>query len=133
MPNAYFETDPRRRVRAYVGLTPQLSVDVYAQPFVSRGRYGSYREVTSPAAPEYEDRFTSVAPGDFPDFNPADFRFRELRSNLVVRWGFSPGSAALLVWSHGGTSQIARGDLAGDLGALGDAVLLLKVSYWLTP
>ena len=123
-------------LRARVGFTPDLSVELYAQPFVSRGRYGRYREVTDPRADDYDDRFTPVAPGDFPDFTPADFRFRELRSNLVTRWEFLPGSAALLVWSHGRTSEVPTDDAAGDLDALtsdGEDVVLLKVSHWLTP
>ena len=130
------QTTVAATVRARVGITPELSVDLYAQPFVSRGGYGNYREVTAPDAEEYGDRFTPVAPGDFPDFAPADFRFRELRSNLVVRWEYRPGSAALLVWSHGRTSEVAMDDLGGDLDALagdGDDVVLAKVSYWFTP
>ena len=127
---------PPATVRARAGITPELSVDLYAQPFVSRGGYGSYREVTAPDAADYPDRFTAVAPGAFPDFAPADFRFRELRSNLVVRWEYRPGSAALLVWSHGRTSEVAMDDRGGDLDALageGDDVVLAKVSYWWTP
>jgi hypothetical protein len=130
------QTTVAATVRARVGITPELSVDLYGQPFVSRGGYGSYREVTAPDAKAYEDRFTPVAPGAFPDFAPADFRFRELRSNLVARWEYRPGSAALLVWSHGRTSEVAMDDLGGDLGALtddGEDVVLAKVSYWFTP
>jgi hypothetical protein len=130
------QTTAAATVRARVGLTPELSVDLYAQPFVSRGGYRNYREVTAPEAERYGDRFTPVAPGDFPDFAPADFRFRELRSNLVARWEYRPGSAALLVWSHGRTSEVAMDDLAGDVDALagdGEDVVLAKVSYWFTP
>lgn len=130
------QTTTAATVRARVGITPELSVDLYAQPFVSRGGYGSYREVTAPDAERYGDRFTPVAPGAFPDFEAADFRFRELRSNLVARWEYRPGSAALLVWSHGRTSEVAMDDHAGDLDALtgdGEDVLLAKVSYWFTP
>jgi hypothetical protein len=130
------QTTVAATVRARVGFTPELSLDLYAQPFVSRGAYGNYREVTAPDAGDYAGRFSPVEPGDFPDFAPADFRFRELRSNLVVRWELRPGSAALLVWSHGRTSEVDRDDFAGDLGALtgdGEDVVLAKISYWFTP
>jgi hypothetical protein len=123
-------------LRGRLGLSPDLSVDLYAQPFVSRGDFGRYREVTDASATRYEDRFSPTAPGAFPGFEAADFRFRELRSNLVLRWEFRPGSVGLLVWSHGRTSDVLRDDIGGDIDALtadGEDVVLLKVSYWFAP
>ncbi|MFH0899213.1 MAG: DUF5916 domain-containing protein, partial [Pseudomonadota bacterium] len=45
-------------------LSPRLSLQAYAQPFVSVGRYGDYREVADAAAERYRDRFSFYAPNE---------------------------------------------------------------------
>ena len=70
-------------------------------------------------------------------FPLADFNFRELRSNLVVRWQYRPGSALFLIWSHGRTSLAPDGrfTFASDLSGLADEpgqhILLAKLTFWL--
>ncbi|NIU78657.1 MAG: hypothetical protein GWN71_35435, partial [Gammaproteobacteria bacterium] len=34
-------------------------------------------------------------------FADPDFNFKQLRSNLVLRWEYRPGSTLFLVWSQG--------------------------------
>lgn len=128
------QTTVRMTLRVRLGISPRLSVDLYAQPFVSRGAFRQYRDVTDPSATEYDDRFTATTPGAFDGFGAADFRFRELRSNVVIRWEYRPGSAAILAWSHGRTTEAINGDVGGDIDALagaGDDVVMLKLSYWM--
>ena len=87
--------------------TPTLSLQLYAAPFFSRGRYSNTRELSAtPRALRYEDRYTSYTP-------PADpsqygFDILDLRSTSVLRWEFLPGSTFFAVWTHG------RGDNAYD-------------------
>ena len=126
-------------LRANYTLSPTLSLQLYAQPYLSAGLYTGYHEVVAPRAEAYADRFTSVEPdpGRGWDFEPADFDFRQLRSNLVVRWELAPGSALFLVWSHDRTSEdtVGRFDLRDEADALwgepGEHVVLVKLSHWL--
>jgi hypothetical protein len=141
-------------LRANYTYSPALSMQLYAQPFVSAGRYRQYKEVVSPQARDYDDRFDRVEPGEIMPggddeltvdqdgdglpftFEKPDFNFRELRTNLVVRWEYRPGSALFLIWSHGRSTEAADGRylLADDLSALaderGEHVVLAKLNYW---
>jgi hypothetical protein len=71
---------------------------------------------------------------DYPYDNP-DFHFLQLRSNLVYRWEYKPGSVLYLVWSQGRTLQEEDGSFRfGDyLRELAHAApqndFLFKVSY----
>jgi hypothetical protein len=125
--------------------TPTLSLQFYAQPFVSAGEYSDFREVVTmeggarvAEASRFADRFRPVAVSRSPDFN-----FKQLRSNAVLRWEYRPGSTLFLVWSQGredfardGSFRMGR-DFRRLLGAddelpvRGTNVLLLKVNYWL--
>jgi hypothetical protein len=117
-------------------VTPEMSVQLYAMPFVAAGRYSDFREVVAPRADEYDDRFAPygyLASNDSPDFN-----FKEMRSNVVFRWEWSPGSTLYLVWSRGATDfeEQHGGFSAGrDFDRLfstaGDNVFMIKVSKWL--
>jgi hypothetical protein len=140
-------------VRASYTFTPELSLQLYAQPFVAAGRYSEYKEATDPRAADYQDRFRVFT--DFTDmdgirsvdtdgdgatdfsFGLADFNVRELRSNLVARWEYRPGSTLFFIWSHGRTSDVSDGRFrpADDLAELadepGEHILLAKLTYWL--
>lgn len=118
-------------------ITPGMSLQFYGMPFVAAGRYRDFREVVSPRAGAYEDRFAPydyLAAADSPDFN-----FKQMRSNLVYRWEWSPGSALYLVWSRGATDfEGERGEFAAgrDLdrlfSAAGDNTVMVKISKWLS-
>jgi hypothetical protein len=138
--------------RVDYAFTPTLSLQVYAQPFVSAGMYGSYRRVADPVAARYADRFapleTRVQGGDVladvdadgvdESFEQPDFNFKQFRSNAVLRWEYRPGSALFLVWSQGRDRSVERGDFdfRGDMGDLfserPDNVFMVKVSYWMS-
>ena len=141
---------------------PTLSLQVYAQPFLTAGSYGSFREVDDPRAAAFRDRFHVFTPDELTyvpaeeeggwgeyevdrdgdgaadyAFGEPDFNFKELRSNVVLRWEYRPGSAAFLVWSQGRSHTGPDGafrfgqDMDTLLGAAGSNVLALKISYWL--
>ena len=67
--------------------------------------------------------------------NP-DFRRRSLRSNLVFRWEYAPGSTLFLVWAQSRSAfdddpRLGAGDLASSFTDDGDNIWLAKVNYWL--
>ena len=119
-------------------LTPTMTVQVYAQPFVSKGTYSDVRELSAtPRASRYDDRYrpyvdTSVAN------HPGGFNYKQFRSNVVFRWEYRPGSTLFVVWTQGRQGAVgAEGtdSYAGDFGNLlhlrPDNTFLVKFSYWL--
>ncbi len=135
-------------------INPNLTIQYWGQPFISRGRYKDFKHVTNPMADRFGDRITTYTPGqisfaddtfsvdenqdgavDFSFDNP-DFSFIQFRSNLVVRWEYIPGSEIFLVWSQDISQSGDPQD--GLLSSLGDNVFggekpmnifLLKATY----
>ena len=116
--------------------SPTLSLQVYAQPFVSKGRYSNVRELATPRAARYQDRYQPY-PDPAVSADPDQFNVKQFRSNVVMRWEYRPGSALFVVWQQGREDSEpfyqGRG-FGGDLGRLFDAhpnnTLLVKLSYW---
>ena len=77
-------------------MTPNLSLQVYAEPFVSAGEYSNYKELVDGRAEKYEDRYRPYAYG-----SSADFNIRSFRTTNVLRWEYRPGSQLFLVWQQG--------------------------------
>ncbi|HVF39436.1 MAG TPA: DUF5916 domain-containing protein, partial [Gemmatimonadaceae bacterium] len=114
--------------------TPNLSLQIYAQPFVSTGDYSNWRELADPRAEEYAARFKPYA-GD-----PGNFSFKQFRSNTVLRWEYRPGSTMFVVWQQGRQLDGAAGsefNFRRDLGDVFDThpsnTFLVKFSYWFNP
>ncbi len=124
-------------LRADYTFTPDLTLQVYAQPFVSKGTYSDVRELDDPRAAAYEDRYRPYGdPAVAAD--PGGFNFKQFRSNVVLRWEYQPGSTLFLVWTQGrGASDPMEGSrsIAGDFrelfGLRADNTFLVKASYWL--
>lgn len=140
-------------VRLNYTINPNLTIQYWGQPFISRGRYSNFKHITDPIAKTFEDRFiqytaqqTSLTDGDYAidedldgvtdfSFSDPDFSFVQFRSNLVIRWEYIPGSEIFLVWSQ----DVSRsGDpTEGLLSSLGDNIFgqkpqnifLLKATY----
>lgn len=136
------------QLRAQANFTPTLSLTYFAGPYASVGRFDRFKVVTAPRAASNRDRFTAVAAerggdGYVADWNGKALRFddpnfdwRDLNSNLVLKWEFRAGSTLYCVWSqHRGDSR-GRGDFSyGDefrrlLEAHPDNTFLVKASYW---
>ncbi|HEY7461254.1 MAG TPA: DUF5916 domain-containing protein [Gemmatimonadota bacterium] len=139
------------QLRANYSFTPDLSLEVYAEPFASSGRYSRFGELPEPGSRTlkfYGSDGTTLARDaegnvlvtdgaqsftlDNPDFNVLSYR-----SNVVLRWEWQPGSTLYLVWQQNRSAAEAIGDPVG-MGSLLDArtepgenVLALKVTYWL--
>ena len=145
--------------RASVAVSPTLAFDLYAQPFVSGGTYRDIKEVTAPGASSYSARYTTFGSNRI-SFNPAtnrysvdlqpdgvadfalpnpNFNVRQLRSNAVMRWEYRPGSTIYLVWTQSRDDDRLDNGVSLDrdfdrlFGVPAKNILLLKVSYWLTP
>jgi hypothetical protein len=118
--------------RLSYNITPDLTLQYYGQPFITRPQYDNFGYVSNPLAKNYDDRFHVFNPSEItfsngsykvdengdgtPDysFNKPDFNFVQFRSNLVIRWEYKPGSELYLVWSQGNTPD-ASADLDRSL------------------
>lgn len=111
----------RFTARFNYNITPDLTIQYYGQPFITRPIFSKYAYVTDPMARKFNDRFQryddqqiSYSNGsyqvdenrdgitDFSFFNP-DFNFVQFNSNLITRWEYKPGSELYLVWNQGNT------------------------------
>lgn len=117
--------------------TPTLTVQAYAAPFISKGRYSNVRELANPRAASYDDRFQPYNDAAV-IANPGAFNFKQFNSNVVVRWEYRPGSALFVVWQQGRQDSESlygnrsfRGDLNRLFEARPDNTFLIKMSYWL--
>jgi hypothetical protein len=116
-------------------ISPTLSLQFYAQPFVSTGDYSDWKQLDDPRATRYENRYRPYDGGD-----PGGFNFKQVRTNAVLRWEYRPGSALFAVWQHGredfdptASSFSFRRDY-GDLLSLHPRnTFLIKASWWLNP
>lgn len=136
-------------------LSPRLSLQAYAQPFLASGDYESYREITDAGAAAPADRSRALGAADlmlddgtyFVDrdrngtaeysFSRPDFGVAELSSTLVLRWEYRPGSALFAIWSHGqaGSDDVGGFGLARGVTRLSEAeaedLVMIKANYWL--
>src|SRR5690606_21765009 len=105
-------------LRVNYTINPDLTIQYWGQPFVSRGRYSNFKLVTDPLAKDFDDRITAFNDDQISltdeiysvdenldgnvdyNFNDPDFSLVQFRSNLVFRWEYIPGSEIYLVWSQ---------------------------------
>ena len=147
------QTDLSMTLRANWTFSPHLTLQVYAQPYISSGRYTELKDVDNPGAARFADRFRRLGAGEYQlsdgtyqvnragtvfSFDQPDFNFRQLRSTVVVRWEYRPGSTVFAIWSHGQTSdtlddgRFRFGRDVTDLAtARSDNIVMVKANYWI--
>ncbi|HEY7530907.1 MAG TPA: DUF5916 domain-containing protein [Gemmatimonadota bacterium] len=139
-------------VRVNYAISPDLGLELYAEPFASSGRYRrfgelgeaggrdlrTYGEAPGTSLARGEDGSVLVTDGDagFTLPNP-DFHVVSFRSNLLLRWEWHPGSTVYLVWQQNRSAfdpegrLVSPGSLLDSFTADGENVFALKVTYWL--
>jgi hypothetical protein len=137
--------------------TPDLTLELFAQPFVATGDYESFKEFVRPRVLDKHEfdaaQLTPVmANGRVasytldPDRDPAtanfsfgnpDFNVRSLRGSAVLRWEYRPGSTLFFVWQQERSGAAGYGDFAFDRDATAvfrqhpDNIFVIKASYWM--
>jgi hypothetical protein len=147
--------------RVNVTFTPNLSLEMFAQPFLASGHYSSFKEFA-----EVKSRHMNIFGRDNgstvvknvdsegtitytidPDgvTGPAapftldnqDFNLRSLRGTSVLRWEYRPGSTLYFVWTQvrEGFDQFGNFDFSRDRSALfrdrPTNVFQIKGTYWI--
>ena len=133
--------------RANVTFTPNLTLEMFAQPFLASGKYTSFKEFAEVKSRHMNffgrDNGSTVAtnrdaqtgaitgytidpdgPGPAAPFtfsNP-DFNLRALRGTGVLRWEYRPGSTLYFVW----TQERDGSDQFGDFNFGRDRSLLFR-------
>jgi len=142
-------------MRINVSLSPNFSLQYYAQPYIFAGKYSQFKRITNPKASDYYQRFQAFDNQnifydnendfytvdedkdqivDYGFYNP-NFHYLQFRSNMVLRWEYRRGSSLYLVWSQGGTDWGYEGDMQFDrytnqmLKMDYKNVVMLKISY----
>jgi hypothetical protein len=144
--------------RLDVTFTPDLTLQLYAQPFISSGAYTAFKEFDAPrqihktvygagkgtinTTGSGESLIYTIDPdgagpsSPFTLANP-DFNFRSLRGTAVLRWEYRPGSTLFFVWNQVRSDAVSVGDFdfTRDRQALfsahPDNVFVVKMNYYL--
>lgn len=144
------------RARLNYAVTPTLTVESYAEPFVSSGTYSRFGELAAPGsrllrvygtdrtglrrAADGSHIVTDTLPsGSVDEFTleNGDFDVLSFRSNVVLRWEWRAGSTLYLVWQQDRHADdvIARGvrphRLWRTMEARGANLFAVKLTYWI--
>ncbi|MDP1677565.1 MAG: DUF5916 domain-containing protein [Bacteroidota bacterium] len=141
-------------------LNPELSFQIYAQPYFNSGAYSNYKELLQTKSFDFNTYGTNGSTSNpilsssgevqgytiDPDgsgssaaftIGKPDFNYRSLRGNAVLRWEYSPGSALFLVWTQSREDIESAGDFQFGrsvdriVNIKPDNIFMLKLSYWL--
>jgi len=142
-------------IRVDLGITPDISLQYWGQPFLFSGQYSEFKRITESTADSYNDRFHSFTQDEISydshdrvynvdenrdgtidySFQNPDFDVFEFRSNFVARWEYIPGSTIYLVWSQGRDGFQENGDfnIPDGMNSLFSIkphnIFLIKISY----
>jgi hypothetical protein len=137
-------------------IRPDMTMQLYAQPFAASGSYERFSEFAAPRTTrkleygrdigiitrdgtngQYMVDPDDAGPAAAFSFGDPNFTSRSLRGTAVLRWEYRPGSTMFFVW----TQQRSGSDRFGDLdfgrdarallGDRPDNVFLVKATYWL--
>ena len=154
----YVFSDLERRsfsleTRLNVAFSPDLTLQLYAQPLLSSGDYLNYKQLLRASSFDFdvldEGTRSFIDPADgyryldfdgdgMPDinFSDRDFNIQSLRMNVVLRWEYRPGSRVFLVWQQtrserdeNGTLDIGR-DFGNLFGVESENIFIVKFNYW---
>lgn len=147
------------QIRLNYLFTPNLSLELYAEPFVASGAYGGFGELRAAESSDlllYGSEGTSIVPnevdaetgrivtyavddgrGNTFELSNGNFNSTSFRSNLVLRWEWSPGSTLFFVWQQNKSafapdgSPLEPGALFDAVTAPGQNIIAIKANYWI--
>jgi len=150
------QTTISMETRLNLTFSPNLTLEMYAQPFMASGNYGALKELRAPRTFEFDeygvdmgtirrdsDGYYYIDPdgpggpaGEFSVYD-RDFNRVSLRGTGVLRWEWRPGSTLFLVWQQSRSDYMEGGDFnfGRDVRSMWNAdtknVFMFKVTYWL--
>jgi len=124
------QTELSAGIRLNWTYSPTLSLQLYAQPLISAGKYDQFKSLARPRSYDFSP---AAAP-----YNP-DFNFKSLRGNAVLRWEYMPGSTLFFVWTQSRSASDDDGSfrfgssMGQMLRAPAENIFMIKASYWWNP
>ncbi len=129
--------------------SPELSLQYYANPYATVGKYNDFRRVIDGSNKNINQRYLPLTTlpvdngyiltedsGELYTIPIPDFDYQEFRSNLVARWEFNPGSTLYLVWNSS-SLVVDRKYRSSVFNSFGDTfgndsknIFMVKFSYW---
>jgi len=136
-------------------IAPNLTLQFYGSPFITAGRYHSFKTVVDFHADDFDKRvmhfdddqmvyneddevwqIDSDSDGTVNYYiDNQDFNYKAFNSNLVLRWEYKPGSIFYFVWARGQSDYISDGsynlnkDFNDLMGLNSNDILLIKFNY----
>ena len=111
------------KVRINWTFSPDLSFQVFVQPFVVKGDYYGFKELT-------EQSTLNFTPYPQYSYNP-DFQLRNTVGTFVMRWEYSLGSTLYLVYNLNDSN--AYSGESDSWFSSGSNSIFLKLNYWFQP
>jgi hypothetical protein len=157
---AYIDrTDFLTDFRLNYTLKPDVTLEMFLEPFAANGRYYRFGELPAPRARDllrYGEQGTSIAQQADKSYVVTDPRFtgsdgkpytftlpfrdynvRSILSNMVVRWEYRPGSTFYFVWQQNRNGSRPSGelvrlsDLFGGFNYVGTNFFAIKADFWI--
>jgi hypothetical protein len=145
------QTTISSNIRLSYSFTPDISLEIYAEPFSASGHYFDLGELAAPGSlhlRRYGTDNTSVQQQSDGSWKVTeqneefairnlDFNYLSFRSNVVFRWEWTRGSTLYLVWQQNRSAYDPIGDtvtfgrMIDTFSATGDQFIAVKISYWL--
>ncbi len=140
-------------IRLNYNITPDFTIQYYGMPFISAGKYSTFKYITDSKAGDFKQRYIQYSENQLTlndeiyevdeDFNSTidytfdnpNFNIFDFNSNLVIRWEYNPGSTVYLIWSQNRNNSISDGNFSvkNDSKELFSIyphdVFLIKLSY----
>ena len=138
------------RLRLNYTFRPDLTLDVYAEPFAASGSYADLGELALPATRlqrtygtegttafrQPDDSLLVTDGGSAFRLDNSDFNVHSFRCNVVLRWEWRPGSTLHIVWQQDRhrdlpvSDAIGLGDPFQSLTVPGNNYFVVKTSFW---
>jgi hypothetical protein len=138
------------KLRLNYTLRPDMTLDLYAEPFAASGSYRDFGELSAASSRrrltygmdgttvvQQADGSRVVTDGDLAfTLRNIDFNVHSFRSNVVLRWEWRPGSTLFVVWQQNRSlseaigSPVRLGDLWDSLRAPGSNYFVVKTTWW---
>jgi hypothetical protein len=147
--------------RVNMTFTPNLTLEMFAQPFLASGKYTSFKEFAEVKSRHMifygKDNGSTISSSEDPQtgaltytvdpdgagaaapftFDNPNFNLRSLRGTGVLRWEYRPGSTLYFVWTQerSGFDQFGDFDFGRDRSALfrdrPTNIFQIKGTYWI--
>ena len=125
-------------IRGNYSFTPDMSLQLYMEPFLSLGDIDStaYKYFNSPKTYDF-DPDNDNQPWNLYYYRAADFNMKQLNWQSVFRWEYRPGSVLFFVWSFSSyeDQELLDFNISKSYRKLFEQVathqFLIKYNYWM--